>query len=330
MRYIAPSGTPDPFDESVPYIGRNLAAGIQGSRVPPGAVEHSQREIVNVIKAAGLAPDEDDLTQLEQAIRRLFRTRLLADTTFYVAPTGNDNNPGTSGSPWKTLAKAASYIQTQLDLNGFTVTVSVANGTYTDPFVLSGFVPGQLDLTKVVVQGNTSTPTSCFVNCSTVAPFGAANGAAFTVRGFQVSGTSVTAQNGSGIYAASGATIAYSNMAFNSCAFAHVFAENGGYCVAGTGLVINSNAPSHIFAKNGGIVSITGRAHTITGGPTFSGAFAQAEWGVIEAATATFSGSASGPRYYSNMNGVIKTAGGGANFFPGSTTGSVNAGGQYV
>jgi hypothetical protein len=330
MRYIAPTGTPDAFDESVPYIGRNLAAGIQGSRVPPRAVEHPMREIVGVIKASGLTPDVNDLTQLEKAIRRLFRTRLLANATFYVATTGDDNNPGTQAAPWKTLTKAATYLQTQLDLNGYSVTINVANGTYTAPFFLAGYVPGQTDGTKIQVVGNVATPSACFVNSSTTAAFVAANGASFTVKGFQVAGSSVIAQNGSGIYAASGAGIGYESITFNQCVFAHVFAENGGYCVAGPGIVINSNAPSHLFAKNGGVISITGRAHTIQNGPTFSGAFAQAEAGVIEAATATFSGAASGPRYYANMNGVIKTAGGGANFFPGSIAGGLNAGGQYA
>ena len=260
-----------------------------------------------------------------------FRRRLNANTTLYVnAATGNDNNPGSAGAPWKTLSKAASYLQTALDLNGFVVTVSVADGTYTDAFQLAGYVPGQTDSTKVQVVGNEANPTACYVNCATVAPFGASNGAAFQVSGFQVAASSILAQSGSGLYASTGGLISYKNIAFNACVYAHVLAELGGYCVASGPNTINGNCSTHLFAKDSGTIAVAGRSTTLSGGPTFNGAFASAESGVIEAADATFTGGASGPRYYANANGVIKTNGGGGNFFPGSLAGSVNAGGQYL
>lgn len=259
-----------------------------------------------------------------------YRRRLNADTTFYVATTGNDNNDGSVGSPWKTLTKASNYLQTQIDLNGFTVTINVANGTYTDPFQLAGYVPGQTGPTKIQVVGNVANPTLCFVNCATVSPFGASYGAAFQVKGFQVAASSIVAQNGSGLYASNGGTLSYESMAFNACVYAHVLAELGGYCVASGSNTINGNCSTHLFAKDSGTISITSRATTLSGGPTFNGAFASAESGTIEAAAASFSGAANGPRYYANANGVIKTNGGGANFFPGTAAGSTNAGGQYL
>ncbi|UDL95516.1 hypothetical protein LGH83_04645 [Lichenihabitans sp. PAMC28606] len=51
------------------YVGKNPAAGIQGSKIPPGAAEFPQREIVAVEVAAGLSPTNDDLQQLLKAIR---------------------------------------------------------------------------------------------------------------------------------------------------------------------------------------------------------------------------------------------------------------------
>ncbi|MDR6702994.1 hypothetical protein [Agrobacterium tumefaciens] len=259
-----------------------------------------------------------------------FRRRLSADTNFYVATTGNDNNDGSVGSPWKTLTKASNYLQTQIDLNGFTVTINVANGTYTDPFQLAGYVPGQTGPTKVQVVGNVANPTLCFVNCATVSPFGASYGAAFQVKGFQVAASSIVAQNGSGLYASNGGTLSYESMAFNACVYAQVLAELGGYCVSSGSNTINGNCSTHLFAKDSGTISIANRATTISGGPTFNGAFASAESGTIEAAGATFIGVSNGPRYYANANGVIKTNGGGGNFFPGTAAGSTNAGGQYL
>ncbi len=59
-----------------PYVGKNVAAGIQGSKVPPGAVEFPQREIMSVISAAisaglQITPTNTDLTQLLQSIEYL-------------------------------------------------------------------------------------------------------------------------------------------------------------------------------------------------------------------------------------------------------------------
>lgn len=68
MKYNPPTGATDP---DAPYVGKNPAIGQQGSKVPPPAIEHPQREIVAVIEAAGLTPDEEVLTQLRDAIQSL-------------------------------------------------------------------------------------------------------------------------------------------------------------------------------------------------------------------------------------------------------------------
>jgi hypothetical protein len=68
MRYLAPFGSADP---NASYVDRNTPGATKGSAVPGAAVEHTQREIVAVITAAGLTPSGADLTQLEQAIREI-------------------------------------------------------------------------------------------------------------------------------------------------------------------------------------------------------------------------------------------------------------------
>lgn len=65
MKYQAPTGSSDP---NAGYVGRNLAAGQQGSRVPPAAVEHPQRELVNLIEKSGFTPTLD-LAQVSHAVR---------------------------------------------------------------------------------------------------------------------------------------------------------------------------------------------------------------------------------------------------------------------
>jgi hypothetical protein len=66
MKYHAPYGAPGSND---PYINGNPATGTMGSIPPAASIEFPQREIVNLIAAAGLTPDDADLTQLARAIQ---------------------------------------------------------------------------------------------------------------------------------------------------------------------------------------------------------------------------------------------------------------------
>jgi hypothetical protein len=50
---------------------------------------------------------------------------------------------------------------------------------------------------------------------------------------------------------------------------------------------------------------------------------------MVAAALCTFTGAATGKRYDVTENGVISTAGGGANYFPGNAAGTTATGGQY-
>ncbi len=66
MLYHPPTGSTDP---NAPYVGKNVAAGTLGSKVPPGAAEYPQRELVNLIMLSGQSPTDGDLTQVTRAIR---------------------------------------------------------------------------------------------------------------------------------------------------------------------------------------------------------------------------------------------------------------------
>lgn len=63
MKYQQPLG--GAVDD--PYVDGNPATGTPGSPVPAKALEHTQREIVAAIEAAGLTPDEGDLNQLKKS-----------------------------------------------------------------------------------------------------------------------------------------------------------------------------------------------------------------------------------------------------------------------
>ncbi|MCH9852973.1 MAG: phage tail protein [Alphaproteobacteria bacterium] len=67
MKYV------HPLKEAVnsKYSNGNPETNTPGSIIPAQAIEHPQREIVNVISESGLTPNADDNEQLYQAIRKL-------------------------------------------------------------------------------------------------------------------------------------------------------------------------------------------------------------------------------------------------------------------
>lgn len=67
MKYNPPAGSQDP---DAKYV-TGQPGKVRGSAVPAEAVEHPQREIVEVIKKAGLTPSGDDLGQLYEAILKI-------------------------------------------------------------------------------------------------------------------------------------------------------------------------------------------------------------------------------------------------------------------
>lgn len=72
MKYVPPLGATDP---NASYQDGNPEAGTLGSIVPAAAIERPQREILNVLTAAGLTPSDTDLTQLLAAIRKIIGTQ---------------------------------------------------------------------------------------------------------------------------------------------------------------------------------------------------------------------------------------------------------------
>ena len=82
MLYNAPSGSTDP---NASYVGKDVASGRQGSKLPPTVPEGTQREIIAIIAAAqamGLAaPTNADLQQMLKAVRSGLLSRFPATGT---------------------------------------------------------------------------------------------------------------------------------------------------------------------------------------------------------------------------------------------------------
>lgn len=83
---------------------------------------------------------------------------IAASTTIYVATTGSDTTgTGASGAPYASIAKALSSIANKLIASGVTVTIQVADGTYT---VSSAIVIDHPDADKIRILGNVSAETA--------------------------------------------------------------------------------------------------------------------------------------------------------------------------
>ena len=76
MKYNPPAGSQDP---DAKYV-TGQPGTVRGSAVPAEAVEHPQREIVEVIRQAGLEPSGDDLGQLWKALQQLFTEKVAVAT----------------------------------------------------------------------------------------------------------------------------------------------------------------------------------------------------------------------------------------------------------
>ena len=250
------------------------------------------------------------------------RIKLSANTTFYVSTTGSDSNTGLAvGSPWQTIQKAINTLAANYDLSGYTATIQLADGTYSqNPSVTSPWTGGGSG--SVIINGNASTPSNVVISLSS--SYGL--NALYTGCGFTVQNLKLTNSVGNCLTANIGATIIGGvGLVFGAAATgAQISAQYNGQIIMLYGYTINGSASSHLNAFAGGAISLANSTTvTVSGTPAFSAQFALATTGDIQAFGITFSGAATGTRYLANANGVINTSGGGATYLPGSVAGSV-------
>lgn len=264
------------------------------------------------------------------------REKLTASRTYYVRTDGSNSNTGlsnTSGGAFLTIQKAWD-VACALDLAGFTVTIQIADGTYSTGIVSSVQPFGG----SVIIQGNNTTPANVVI---------AAGQFAFRFTGMQINPLVLTGMKGT-LSAAGGAflsleapgAIRYDKIEFGAATTASVHVQAIGRgavlsCLgngAGAVITISGGCYSHAYAQNGGQIMLDYAAFTLTGTPAFGGQFAWADlWSYLSAnGSTTFSGSATGKRYLADNFARISTAGGGASFLPGNVAGTVGVDGRYA
>jgi hypothetical protein len=258
------------------------------------------------------------------------REVLMANRTYYVRTNGSDSNNGlanTSGGALLTVQKAVDVALGTLDFNGCVVTIQLADGTYTGATSIGSGV-GLTSPASLVIQGNATTPGNVVLNPASGSMFLGVSNALVTIKDMEL-GTAAVGT--SALRSESGAQINFSNIRFASGG-THLITTAGGRIQATGNYAIVSSAGLHIQCTGtGGYVRISGVTVTLIGTPAFSQVFASvSRLGLIDIFSNTYSGSATGPRYSADSNGVIFTSSAGAAVLPGNAAGSVANGGQYV
>jgi hypothetical protein len=260
----------------------------------------------------------------------VIREKLSADRDYYVRTDGNDSNNGlanTSGGAFLTTLKAITVAMAMLDLNGFNVTVHVADGTYTSGVLASGPPVGS---GIVTVVGNQATPANCIISTTSKSAIRATLGARLFVYGFKVQ----TTTSGNGVHADLGATINCNEMEYGACAQSHIEAGTMSYVQLSANYKISGSAVSH-FHGSGEAANITCAAITLQfiADVTFSAYFAGTNRGSLEASGLvidTNGHTVTGKRFVCHYNGTIVCDTQARNYFPGTIEGTEDNGGVYI
>jgi len=258
----------------------------------------------------------------------IIRDTLTANRTYYVRTDGSDSNNGltnNSAGAFLTIQKAINVVCDTLDNMGYTVTIQVADGAYNAALTLKPYVGSGL----VTLQGNTTTPANVTITLSTASTncISAYNvSEQWAVTGFKLSATG-SSSNAIDLRAAN---ITFAAMDFGATNLYHIRVANNSTAKATGGYTISGSASYHLSVEESSSMYITGITVTLTGTPAFSGAFVNISLcSSFYVASTTFSGSATGSRYWVGLNGAIYTGGAGANYLPGNAAGGSGTGGQY-
>lgn len=276
---------------------------------------------------------------------------LLAPATFYVnVNTGNDGWDGTTAAyttgaqgPFKTLQRAANEV-THYNLNNYSITINVADGTYA-PFSMTKYSGSGI----VYWKGNLGNPAACVIvagnnqSCMESFDFGVQQ-----LEGFKLNaaGPGTPGQDVcSGIFIGGNAHLMLGNLEYGTCYGGHLLVSRSSQCTILSGCTQKISGPpqgitwsSHATVFFGGNLecpvqnppTMTVIAPMNLGGQSFihvsSAGIASYLFGGGFGGAANVSNA---QRYYVESNGIINTLGGGPNYFPGTIAGAQATGGQY-
>lgn len=266
-------------------------------------------------------------TTAGQQVAMGVREVLTANRTYYVRTDGSDSNDGlanTSGGAFLTPQKAMDVIAATLDLSNYTVTVQIADGTYTGTLTLKTYIASA---GVVVFQGNSGTPANVLIATTSSHAIRAPAGTRgqFTIKDLEVR----TTTSGNGMhFAGGGCSVKINNVRFGACATYHCEVAEGASLEATGNFAVTGNAVVGFWAGRNGYLKLLGRTITYSNSPAFAARnWHASEHGLIDAYSMTFinGGTVTGKRYQVEGHGSIFTNSGGASYVPGNSAGTADA-----
>lgn len=256
------------------------------------------------------------------------RLKISSNTTINVSPVGDDAT-GSVSSPFKTISAALKFIYTKLDLNSFSVTVKISDGSYNENLSFRGRCVGSGSSTSnadISIVGNLSSPANVKLGLSTGIQFHATNGAVVSLSGVQFN------QGDYSINASGSGTNVYLTGAiqFNKQEYDHIASSSYSAIFIQSDYTILGGAMNHLHATEGGAIHYSGtRSISVQNNPNFWGQFVGCAFSTILAIGVTYVGSATGRRFLCHYNGEIRTETNNRDLFPGSISGAMLTGGRY-
>jgi hypothetical protein len=296
--------------------------------------------------AGGLASLVDDGTNLQLATgggatTTVTSSILNAPKDYYVNGTTGDDTlrDGLSATvgvgktgPFKTLQRAQAET-VKYNLNGFSINIHIADGTYTGP-VNCGIVNG---VGTIYYIGNVNNPAAVLVTNSTGFCF-AVTGTLYDFDGIKVTTTPPGAgpDTGNCFSIINQGSVVLHRIDFGPCNDNHIATDAGSFLYYFGPITISGGAGQcHIFAGSGSYVRQSGRTPTpvnIIAPVNFAYAVVQAAplGSMLATWSTTGYGNVSGRKFLAYGNGVINSQGAGVNHYPGTVAGTLQSGGQYL
>lgn len=256
----------------------------------------------------------------------LGREKLTAARTYYVRSDGSNSNTGrvdSAGGAFLTWQFAYDYVCSNLDFGGQAVTIQHGSEAGTTTFT-TGILMTQswIGGGTLYIVGNGSTT----VITDTISIWNLSSNilGAFILQSIKLAGSLAGVTN-----TAVGIIQIGTNVEFGASTY-HMLVQAYSAIIKIVGNYTISGSASAHYVVSGGQIIASNLTATLTGTPAFSLSFADARSGLITSTGMTFTGAATGPRYFADLNGVIDVGGSGANYFPGNSAGSTATGGQYA
>jgi hypothetical protein len=267
------------------------------------------------------------------------RTKLTANTDYYVRTDGNDANDGSANDAahaWATPQRAIDYIRKYVDPAGYNIQVHVADGDYSTADSVIKIYGEFPNIGQFKFTGNTTTPANVIwgSNIDAIKVFGWASTWNESWPGpgqLHFEGMKLTSTTRCGIYAET-SWVTFGKIDFGACAITHIRSVRGSCVQPMDDYTISGDAFAHFNCEYYGIIISDSKAVTVTlSGTRAFTAFAYIiNSGAFRFSTnLTFSGSATGLKFAVSTYGIIDSNGQGEAVLPGNALGTKTSGGVY-